>query len=121
MLDINKALSNTHNNDSDPDGYMFDLDHWSPKVANQLAEREGLVLSDEHWEIISHLREHYRLHGNTENARVILLELEEKFSPAMGRGYLYKLFPKGPVSQGSRIAGLPSRPHTHDLSFGSVM
>ncbi len=120
MLDINKTLSNTHH-DSDPDGYLFELEHWSPQVANQLAARESLALTDEHWEVIYHLREHYGVHGNTENARVILHELEERFSPVMGRGRLYRLFPEGPVSQGSRLAGLPPRPHEHDLSFGTVM
>lgn len=120
MLDINKTLSNIHN-DTDPEGYLFDLKHWSPQVANQLADRESLELTDEHWEIIFHLREHFRVHGNAESARVVLHELEEKFSPVMGRGHLYQLFPEGPVSQGSRIAGLPERPHSHDLSFGTVM
>ena len=121
MLDINQTLSNIHHNDSDLEGHMSDLEHWSPLVANQLATLEGLVLSDEHWEIIIYLRERYRTHGNADSARVILHELEEGFSAGNGRAYLYKLFPAGPVSQGSRMAGLPTPPHSHDISFGSVM
>jgi len=121
MLDINKALSNPLHYESDPEGNLSELPHWSPLYANQLAEIEDLQLSDEHWEIIYHLRERYRLHGNEANARTILRDLEEHFCDNHGRAYLYRLFPQGPVSQASRLAGLPIPPHAHDLSFGSVM
>lgn len=121
MLDINQALRNLSHSDTDPEGNLYDLAPWSPHVANQLATQEGLVLSDEHWEIIFHLRERYRTHGNMDNAREILRELEEKFSPGAGRAHLYDLFPAGPVGQASRMAGLPEPPHSRDISFGSVM
>jgi TusE/DsrC/DsvC family sulfur relay protein len=121
MLDINKALSNLNHQDSDSEGNMYDLERWTPQIANQLAANEGLELEDEHWEVIYYLRERYRTHGNEDNARIILHDLERKFSPAEGRAHLYQLFPDGPVSQGSRLAGLPTPPHASDLAFGSVM
>ncbi|HEU0187018.1 MAG TPA: TusE/DsrC/DsvC family sulfur relay protein [Gallionellaceae bacterium] len=121
MLDINQALRNLTHQDNDPEGHMFALERWTPQIANQLAASEGLELEDEHWEVIYYLRERYRTHGNEDSARIVLHDLEEKFSPAMGRGHLYRLFPDGPVSQGSRLAGLPTPPHAADLSFGSVM
>ncbi|HEY6096358.1 MAG TPA: TusE/DsrC/DsvC family sulfur relay protein [Gallionellaceae bacterium] len=121
MLDINQALRNLEHQDTDPHGNMFDLGRWTPQIASQLAASEGLELEDEHWEVIYFLRERYRTHGNEDSARIVLRDLEEKFSHAMGRGHLYQLFPDGPVSQGSRLAGLPIPPHASDLSFGSVM
>jgi tRNA 2-thiouridine synthesizing protein E len=119
MLDINKAtLSRLTRHD--PEGNMFGLAPWSPLTAHRLAEAEGLNLTEEHWEIVIYLRERYREHGDARNAREILRELEEKFTDGHGRRGLYELFPGGPVSQASRIAGLPLPPYSSDPSFGSV-
>lgn len=98
---------------------MFDLEHWSPLVAQQPAKEEDIVLSGEHWEIIIYLRECYRKPGRADSARHLLSELEEKFCAGHGRGELYALFP-GPVTQTSRIAGLSVPPYSSDRSFGSV-
>ncbi len=116
MLDINKATTTRH----DPEGNMFDLAHWSPLSAKRQAESEGIFLTEDHWAIINYLRERYREHGDARSAREILRELEEKFTDGHGRGILYQLFPGGPVSQASRIAGLPLPPYSSDPSFGSV-
>lgn len=119
MLDINKA-ADSHLSEHDPEGYMFDLPNWSPLLAQKQAAAEGLDLTDEHWEIIIYLRERYREHGRASSAREILRELEARFTDGHGRRSLYQLFPGGPVSQASRIAGLPLPPYASDASFGSV-
>jgi len=121
MLDINQALNNPVRYENDPEGNLSDLAPWSPHHANRQATLEGLVLSDEHWEVIFFLRERYRQHGNTDSARDVLRDLEDHFCDQRGRGHLYELFPHGPVIQASQLAGLPLPPHTRDLSFGSVM
>lgn len=116
MLDINKATT-TQN---DPEGNMFGLAPWSPMFAQRQAEAEGIFLTDEHWEIIMYVRERYRERGSASSAREIMQELQEKFSEH-GRRSLYQLFPGGPVSQASRIGGVPLPPHSSDPSFGSVV
>lgn len=116
MLDINKATT-TQN---DPEGNMFGLEPWSPLIAQQLAKAEGIFLTDEHWEIVVYLRERYRDRGAASSAREVMQELEERFSEHGRRG-LYELFPGGPVSQASRIAGVPLPPYSSDPSFGSVL
>lgn len=116
MLDVNKATTARN----DPQGHMFGLAHWSPLIAKQQAEAEGIFLTDEHWAIVNYLRERYREHGDPKSAREVLRELEEKFTDGSGRGILYELFPGGPVSQASRFAGLPLPPYSSDPSFGSV-
>lgn len=116
MLDVNKAVTSPN----DPEGHMFGLEHWSPLVAKQRAEAEGIFLTEDHWAIINYLRDRYREHGDAKNAREILRELEEHFTSGRGRGVLYELFPGGPVSQASRIGGLPPPPYSSDPSFGSV-
>lgn len=119
MLDVNKA-TDLHQARLDPDGNMFDLEQWSPMTAKKLAAAEGIILSEEHMAIIHYLRERFRKHGNADSARFILRELEEKFTEGDSRRILYELFPGGPVSQASRVAGLPLPPHASDPSFGSV-
>jgi tRNA 2-thiouridine synthesizing protein E len=121
MLDINTAINNPLRYENDPEGNMSGLAPWSPNYANRQAELIGIELTDEHWEVIYYLRERYRQHGDADSAREVLRDLEEHFGTQHGRGFLYELFPRGPVSQASHLAGLPLPPHTHDLSFGSVM
>lgn len=116
MLDINKATTIAN----DPEGNMFGLAPWSPLSAQQQAEAEGVFLTDEHWEIIMYLRERYRERGVATSAREIMQELQEKFSEH-GKRSLYELFPGGPVSQASRIGGVPLPPYSSDPSFGSVL
>jgi tRNA 2-thiouridine synthesizing protein E len=116
MLDINKA-STIQN---DPEGNMFDLAPWSPLTAQEQAKAEGLFLTDEHWEIIMYLRERYREHGVASSAREVMQELQGKFAEH-GKLNLYELFPGGPVSQASRIGGVPLPPYSSDPHFGSVL
>ncbi len=119
MLDVNKA-TDPRLSQLDPEGHMFGLAPWSPISAQRMADTEGIELSEEHWEIIVYLRERYRQHGPAASAREVLHELEEKFCEGRGRRHLYELFPKGPVSQASRLAGLPLPPYSSDPSFGSM-
>ena len=44
----------------DEDGFLLDMRQWSPALANDLAEKDGLQhLTHAHWKIIYYLREHY--------------------------------------------------------------
>ena len=119
MLDINHIINEESLNHHDPDGNMFGLDHWSPKVAMQLARQEEIEeLTEAHWQIIYALRELYRKNGSAANARSVNHVLEQSFEAEGGLRFLYELFPKGPVSQGSRLAGIPAPPYSSDPSFG---
>ena len=44
----------------DKEGFLRQLDDWTPEVATSIAESEGLELSDAHWEIIHLLRDYYQ-------------------------------------------------------------
>lgn len=103
----------------EPGEYLDDLPPWDRAEAERLAAVEGLVLNEEHWEVIHLLRKQFQLHGQVRSGRVLVEALNEAFHHRGGSRYLYKLFPHGPVAQASRIAGLPLPPYTTDLSFGS--
>lgn len=119
MLDINHIINEEVHYNSDPEGHMYDLDHWSPITAAKLALDEGIgELSEAHWHVIYALRNLYREKGPASNARELIHYLERDFVDEGGRRYLYELFPKGPVSQGSRLAGIPVPPYSSDPSFG---
>lgn len=119
MLDINHIINDAKHDEIDPEGHMYDLDHWSPLAARQLAREEGIAeLTEDHWHVLYSLRNLYREYGGAANAREVLHMLEQDFSDEGGRRYLYELFPKGPVSQGSHLAGVPVPPHASDPSFG---
>lgn len=121
MLDINKALNGINAQSNDPEGNLDGLPAWSRAIAKQQAQSEGLgELSDTQWRIIYTLRGMYRKHGPATNARQIIKRLETEFSGEGGRKFLYQIFPRGPVSQGSRLAGVPSPSYANDKSFGSV-
>ena len=119
MLDINKFVTREENNRLDPNGNMYELEPWSPHIATQRALEEGIEhLSEDHWLVIYCLREHHREQGCATHYRDILRELAQQFADRGGRRYLYELFPKGPVSQGCRLAGVPAPAYSHDVSFG---
>lgn len=98
---------------------LHELGHWSPLTARQLARQEGIEeLSEAHWHVIYALRNLYREREGSASTREIVRLLAQDFVDEGGRRYLYELFPKGPVSQGSRLAGVPAPPYSADPSFG---
>lgn len=117
-VDINKYIQQSINRD--PEGHMLDLPPWSEGEAERLARDEGITLTPAHWDVVRFMREHYRRNGRAESGRVLSKVLDQAFQDHGGRRWLYTLFPRGPVAQSSRIAGLPLPPYTEDPSFGSV-
>lgn len=119
MLDINHIIENEALDRRDPEGHLYGLEQWSPLTAKRLAQEEGMgELSEAHWHVIYALRDFYRENGRATSARELMHILEKDFADKGGRRYLYELFPKGPVSQGSRLAGVPAPPYSSDPSFG---
>ncbi len=120
MQDINKLILADAMAPCDAEAYLNDLEAWSEDAAHNLARQEGIELSDAHMEVICYLRDHFAECGPAPNARTLLKAMEETYQHEGGRKFLYGLFPRGPVTQGCRIAGLPTPAGNKDLSFGSV-
>lgn len=120
MLDINQAIDDRDSGHHDPEGHLQGLPGWSREIALRRARDEGVELSETHWRVIYTLRGLYRKNGRAESARKIMRVLEKDFLEEGRRRYLYLLFPKGPISQGSRLAGVPPPPYSSDPSFGWI-
>ena len=91
-----------------PLGNLIDLHRWNSHIANFMAKKEGIELTEEHWEVINFLREFYFTYGISPMVKIIIKEIAEEIGKERAsKEYLYHLFPKGPARQGSRIAGLP--------------
>jgi TusE/DsrC/DsvC family sulfur relay protein len=106
---------------TDPDFPHAPID-WSRQDAEDLARREGLQLTEEHWQLVCALQEFYARHeGPSINIRELHDALEEHFHPEGGIKYLYELIPLGPLALGCRLAGLEPPSGATDKGFGSVM
>jgi tRNA 2-thiouridine synthesizing protein E len=105
----------------DPDFPHAPID-WTRGNAEEVAHMEGLPLTEEHWQVVCALQEFYARHAETIiNVRELHDALDEYFHPEGGTKYLYKLFPKGPVAQGCRLAGLQPPAGAQDKGFGSAV
>jgi len=121
MADILKFIVNETANKTDPEGHMFGLEAWSPELAESRAKQAGIVMTPRHWEVIGFLRAYYKEHGPVAHARELSQALNHRFALEGGSRFLYQLFPGGPVSQASHLAGLPVPGDAADRSFGSIV
>ncbi|MEE9444176.1 MAG: TusE/DsrC/DsvC family sulfur relay protein [Cocleimonas sp.] len=95
---------------------------WAPSEAESIAKQEGITLNQDTWDLVSALQAYFGSHDkNDHNRREITDALEEKFHSRGGMKFLYKLLPKGPISQGCVLAGIKNPAGNVDNSFGSVV
>ena len=92
----------------DGHGYLVDLDAWNEDIATELAEEEGVNLTDDSFKLIKFLREEYiNNNANQPNERNMVKGLKGDWDGKLTTKELYALFPKGPAKQAGKIAGLP--------------
>lgn len=93
---------------TDEEGYIREFGDWSEDYAIALAEREGLELNAEHWEVIRFIRDYHEEHGIQAQVREMIKYFTKQWGPERGNNhYLHEIFPKGgPQKQGNRLAGL---------------
>ncbi len=93
---------------TDSEGYLVNLGDWSEDFVRTEAEYEGLMLTDETWEVIRYLRGYYEQHGVQANVREIIKYFRKVWGPDLGSNHhLHAIFPSGgPQKQGNRLAGL---------------
>ncbi|MCL2898601.1 sulfurtransferase TusE [Brenneria tiliae] len=94
--------------ETDAQGYLMESADWSEALAAALAEREGIPLTDAHWEVVRFVRAFYLEFNTSPAIRMLVKAMAQKYGEEKGNSrYLYRLFPKGPAKQATKIAGLP--------------
>lgn len=92
----------------DKEGFLRQLDDWTPDVARQIAGAEGIELGDAHWEVIELLRDYFAEFDSSPAMRPLVKYCAARLGPNKGKSiYLLSLFPGSPAKLGSKIAGLP--------------
>ncbi len=82
------------------EGYLTNPEQWNEDIAREIAQEEGIELTDKHFEVLNFLREQFN-----EGAALTIRKLGNSgITDIKG---LYQLFPGGPLKKSSRIAGIP--------------
>ena len=94
--------------DLDPEGYLRDLSQWSPEVAQQLALKEGIELTERHWQVLQALRDFYAQFQLSPANRPLIKYIAQTLGPELGTSLQLNLLFKGaPAKLGAKLAGLP--------------
>ncbi|ADD79677.1 TusE/DsrC/DsvC family sulfur relay protein [Candidatus Riesia pediculicola] len=91
----------------DKEGFIKYPENWNQKVAFELAKLEGIELTMDHWKIINLIRKFYFKFGIFPKMRDLDEFLYKMYGNRLSSRKLYQLFPKNPIFQASKIAGLP--------------
>jgi tRNA 2-thiouridine synthesizing protein E len=84
----------------DGEGYLIDHQLWTEQLARDLAQQEGVgELSQQHWQLLRHIRERYLSLGALPNMRLVCR------ATGIPRWKVHNLF--GSCLSIWRIAGLP--------------
>ena len=92
----------------DTQGYLTNINDWNEDVAHIIAAKEQIELSNAHWEVIHFVRSFYLEYKTSPAIRILVKAISQALGEEKGNSkYLYRLFPKGPAKQATKIAGLP--------------
>ena len=83
------------------EGFLVDPHQWNEEIAVALAAREGIELSERHWEVVRFMRAEFERRGEGPNVRLL------GKTSGVSVKELYGLFPKGPAKLAAKIAGIP--------------
>lgn len=85
----------------DGDGYLLDMDHWTPEIGQLMADHDGIHLDDDKWNQIMRARDYFE-----ENSVVPPIR---KFSKYIGQDqkHLFKVWMTGPMKPITKYGGLP--------------
>lgn len=92
----------------DKEGYLLDLNDWSPVIAEALAAREELHLNAEHWEVLQLLRNFYSEYQLSPATRPLIKYVALHLGADKGNSlHLNRLFQGTPAKLAAKLAGLP--------------
>ncbi len=98
--------------ETDEQGFLVHLEDWNEAFAEAMAVRDGLTLYDESWGLIGYFRDHYEQTGTHPSMHQLVLALGRLHGRHFHdrkayEHFLYRLFPRDPIRELCRLAGLP--------------
>jgi tRNA 2-thiouridine synthesizing protein E len=84
----------------DAEGFLVDPQMWTSEIAEAIAVREGLELTDRHWIVINFARSEFDTNGEAPTLRRITKNTD------VDTKELYALFPGGPAKNAAKVSGL---------------
>ena len=85
----------------DGDGYLLDMNAWSPEIGKAMAEADGVQIDEEKWEQILKARDYYEEYSVVPPIR--------KFAKYVGANQkdMFKIWMTGPMKPITKYGGLP--------------
>jgi tRNA 2-thiouridine synthesizing protein E len=104
--------------ETDEQGFLLNFDDWSEEFVEKTAAQDGLTLYDESWGLIGYFREYYQQNNSHPSMRQLVLNLgrqsgEHFHDRKHYEKFVYKLFPRDPIRELCKLAGL-SKPEPGD-------
>lgn len=91
----------------DHEGYLLDPSDWNTEVAQAIADKEDIQLTDDVWEVVNYVRDYYDENQCIPEHRRLLQELRKRHGKERAtRKYIYNMFPYGYGQQACKIAGM---------------
>jgi len=85
----------------DGDGYLLDMNDWTPEIGKAMADTDGFEMSDLRWDQVMKARDYYDEHATVPPIR--------KFAKYVGQDkkVLFKEWMTGPMKPITKYGGLP--------------
>lgn len=98
--------------ETDEQGFLLHTDDWSEEYAENMAARDGIHLYDESWGLIGYFHEYFQQYSTHPSMRQLVLDLGRQHGCHFHdrkeyEKFLYQLFPRDPVRELCKLAGLP--------------
>ncbi|QCI17848.1 TusE/DsrC/DsvC family sulfur relay protein [Buchnera aphidicola (Acyrthosiphon lactucae)] len=104
----NRTLHTYDKIEKDSEGYLKKTKDWNIILAVEIAKKENIKLNSDHWIVIMFVRKFYFQFNITPSMRMLIKSIKNEIGISKSNSiYLFKLFPKGPAKQASKIAGIP--------------
>jgi TusE/DsrC/DsvC family sulfur relay protein len=87
------------------EGYLIDPAHWTEDIALELARKESIELTPDHWDAIRFMRQYFEERQIAPDVRHVMKHLSQRLG-ADARNRIFELFPYGYVQQACKIAGM---------------
>jgi tRNA 2-thiouridine synthesizing protein E len=85
----------------DGDGYLLDMNEWTPEIGKAMAEADGFEMNDERWEQLLKAREYFEEHATVPPIRKFAKYID------VDKKILFKQWMTGPMKPISKYGGMP--------------